>query len=146
MRPRAIRIFEILGWLCVAVGIFSIVRNWDAQLENSAAYGRGPAATAVLALCFTAFNAGLLWMVAHRANVPAKWIYVGLSALALIVTLPELLRLLPSGELLQREIFIYNLLRRALDAASLWFLFRPEAIAWFRRGGQPDPEEAEIFS
>ena len=143
MRPRAIIIFEWLAWISIALGVLSIVLGWDRHVADSARNGRGPEATLALWMFVTLFNAGLLWLVAHRANVPARIVYILLTAIVVLITLAALIFLPGTGEALQRENQIINLARRVLDLASLWFLFRPDSRRWFRREGEVSPE---IFS
>ena len=130
MRPASIVRFERVVLLTILIGFATIAINWDAAFAPVRRLGYGEGFFWGVNAVSTAVVLLLLWLIARRASSVAKWIYVVLYAIGLVMAafaLSETLRLPPAILLLQ-------LVQWLLALFSIWLLFRPDSNAWFRRG------------
>ncbi|HEX8216327.1 MAG TPA: hypothetical protein VF577_02575 [Allosphingosinicella sp.] len=136
MRPASIVKFERVVLLTILFGLASVVLNWDAASAPFRRLGYGEnffigayAASIVIMLV-------LLWLIARRASAVAKWIYVALYSISIVMALfafSDNLRLPPATLILQ-------LVQWALILFSIWLLFRPDSNAWFAGGARNDSD------
>jgi hypothetical protein len=140
MRPQSIIMFErlFLGSLAIsavitAIGYGDLESTLGSDLEQLG-IGMGFVLASV-AVIFAIYL--LLWyLIAHKAAVVAKWILVVLVALGVVFSIPAFLQVqfdLMTG---------LNLAAYVLQVASLVYLFRADAVAWF--GGQ-QPADPTAF-
>lgn len=130
MRPTSIVNFErtVLASLVVGVVHFLLNREEAAQQLADAGVGSG--------FLLGAYIAGivlyllLLYFIARKASPVAKWIYVVLAVIGLVGGLAQPDKLL-SGDAVS---VLLTIAGWALSILSLWFLFRPDAKAWFSEG------------
>jgi hypothetical protein len=134
MRPASINRFDQLYLGALALGIINTIIAYDetmAQLEADPAVAAVGMAGPGFIIGVSAFSFGislLLWyFIARRASTVAKWILVVFTVIGLI-GIPFALITTP---LMQS---IITLVIAAMQVAALWFLFRPDAKAWFEHG------------
>lgn len=132
MRPQSIVWFERLYLISFVLGLVSTWQNWAARAdmlranEATANLGwLGPTATVIgLVIALT-----LLYLVARRANVIAKWIVVVFAAWGAVLLAILLLGLVRgTGESI---LLIVGVAQNLLYLAAAVLLFRPDARAWF---------------
>ena len=82
----------------------------------------------------------LWWLASRRASNVARWILAIFAALRLVILLP----LLGDLSMLQMPQIIAEVVFTAVQIAAVWFLFRPDAAAWFRHG--PRGMDADVFA
>jgi hypothetical protein len=144
MRPNSIIMFERLFLASLALSAIASVLAYDAILAE---LNRDPAVQqlglgggfmgAIFVVGFAIYL--LLWfLIARRASTVAKWILVVFVALSLASFVASLTAgFTPdSGTLLALVIY-------ALEVAAVWFLFRPDAAAWFKGDWNADPATFE---
>ncbi len=134
MRPASITMFDRLFLGSLAVGLANAVLNYDstiAQLEADPAVAELGMAGPGFVIVTLAFSFGLsllLWfLIARKAVNVAKWVLVVLTVIGLF-GIPLALVDVP---LLQA---IITVVVTVMQLAALWFLFRPDAKAWFEHG------------
>ncbi len=131
MRPKSILMFERLFLAALAGSLVGSALSYDETVGALAAdptlqkVGLGTGfVLAVMAASFAIYL--LLWyLIAHKASAVAKWILVAFTVISLIMIVPSLAGPLDSLQLL-------NLIVYALHIAAVVFLFRADAVAWFR--------------
>jgi hypothetical protein len=71
----------------------------------------------------------LMWLIARRRSVVAKWIWILLSIAGLALMVPAI------GTVLRGPLpdVLLQLAQLVLTLLSVWMLLRPDAAAWFRR-------------
>lgn len=134
MRPASIIRFDQLYLGALALDIVKVFLVYDdtlAELEADPAVAELGMATPGFLIGASAFGFAislLLWyFISRRASSVAKWIMVVLTAISL-VGIPLAL---VGAPLMQS---IITLVITGMQIASLWFLFRPDAKAWFEHG------------
>lgn len=133
-RPVSIINFERSFWASILVGIGSTLLQWSMinELVRKDPILSQSADAAVIAIGFAVAISfalgGLLWyLISRRASNVAKWIYVGLMGFGIISTFTSMNDpLSPKG-----LAFAMSLVSAALTILSIYFLFRPDARAWF---------------
>lgn len=143
MRPQSITRFDQLFLGSLGLGVVNFVLNYD----NAIAQLEADPATAGLAASGPSFMVGVLvgsmgislllwWLAARRASNVARWILAVFTVLGLL-GLPFTISQLPVLQL------VVTLAITAMQVAALWFLFRPDATAWFRHG--PRGMDPDVF-
>lgn len=134
MRPASITKFDQLYLGAMALGIANTVLNYDntmAQLEADPAVAAAGMAGSGFMLGAAAFGFAislLLWFfISRRASNIAKWILLVLTLIGTLM-MPLGLAAVP---LVQAVIAVVI---TVMQIAALWFLFRPDAKAWFEHG------------
>ncbi|MFO6446557.1 hypothetical protein ACLBKU_05365 [Erythrobacter sp. NE805] len=144
MRPQSIIRFDQLYFATLALGFVGLAINYETsiqQLEADATAARLGGSTFVIgAYAISTAIALLLWyFVSRRASNAARWIVTVMTGFGL-VTLPFsfMMASVPPASL------AVAVISAAVQAAMLWFLFRPDANAWFKQGTQGmDPDVFE---
>jgi asparagine N-glycosylation enzyme membrane subunit Stt3 len=144
MRPSSIVRFDQLFLLSLVLGLVNFALDYETRLAElqadpaSAELGLASAGFMFGVLGFSMAIALLLWfLVSRKANNVARWIMAVLAALGLITTPFSL-----GG--LSLPAMIVTISVTLVQVASIWFLFRPDAEAWFRHGGKGmDPDVFE---
>ena len=137
MKPASIRKFDWLFWASIIVGLGALAIGWDvveaqvmAELAGSGDEQIGGTIVAVViaigaltmvALGLAIWSAISIWRVEF-----VKWVVVALVAYSLW-TLPQAI-MTEDGLLVAN---LVSLISTALTAAAAWFLFQPDAKAWF---------------
>lgn len=134
MRPASIVRFDQIFLGAIALGIANTVLSYDstmAQLEAdpaAAELGMAGPGFVIGASVFGFAISLLLWFfIARRASKVAKWILVVFTVIG-VLGVPLALFEVP---LVQAAITVVTAL---MQLAALWFLFRPDALAWFEHG------------
>lgn len=130
MRPKSIVTFERIVLTIVALGIVNGLLTREQTAATAADAGMGPGAVLGIQIVGIAVNLLLMWFIARKASPVAKWIYVVLTAIGLVGGLAGVAKLVQGGALST----VLTIVTFALSAVSLYFLFRPDANAWFNDG------------
>ena len=136
MRPESIRKFDMfyLGALALSVvnfvlGYAGAVRDAEAQMADAGVAGAGGAALAVGFVIGMAISLLLWWLVARKGVEFVKWILV----LFLLFSVWSIVSGVGgAGFGIAAIIAVVVLL---MQAAAIWYLFRPDAKAWFEAQG-----------
>jgi hypothetical protein len=125
MRPVSIEYFERLSFLAMMVGIAFTALSWDpGQAERLHV---GPMFLPVaLAICY-ALLATLILLISRKASLIAQGIFLLLFAAGIVLAIPAVPAILDDG-----QIGLLQLAQIALQGVAIYFLFTPEARAWFR--------------
>lgn len=134
MRPVSIVRFDRLYLASIVVGLIGNIIEWPVTLarltENpdTAALGSGAAIAAGGMIATGVLIALLLWFfAARRASNVARWILTVFTAFAV----GSLLFGFGAGAVILDVGGVLRILAVALQAAATFFLFRPDAAAWF---------------
>lgn len=143
MRPHSITMFDrfYLGSLVLGVGNFFIgYEDTMAQIEQqpgSAELGMASAGFLWGTFAFGMAISLLLWfLISRKANNVARWILVVLAVIGLL-GLPFSLAQLTTFQLAA------SLVITAINLLAVYFLFRPDAKAWFEHG--PKGMDPNVF-
>ncbi|MGZ8998952.1 MAG: hypothetical protein ACXW2T_08865 [Allosphingosinicella sp.] len=125
MRPASIEYFERLSFLAMMVGIAFTILTWDpGQGERLRV---GPMfLPLVLAGCYVLL-ATLVLLISRRASLIAQAIFLLLCAAGAVLAIPGVPAILDAG-----LIGLLQIAQIALQGVAVYFLFTPEARAWFR--------------
>ena len=147
MRPRSIVNFERVVLLNILLGIVNLVVNWDkmqaAQQAALVAKGQARMAGMVSSLTigveviFVCIWLLLVWLISRKGSPVAKWIYVVLAVITLIFALFGIGKAAALGTIP----LVLAIVAHLLTLASLWFIFQPDAKAWFAEGRSVDPAD-----
>ena len=138
MRPRSIVLFERLVLLSIVLGIISALLVSDKTQAALDAQGT-PMGTGTL---YTVQAIGillylvLLYFISRKASPVAKWIYVVLAVIGLVMGLVGISATLAFGALPAA----IAIAQYAITVVTIWLLFRPDSNAWFNDGrAEGDP-------
>jgi hypothetical protein len=145
MRPNSIVNFERVVWLAILIGIVNTWASWGKMLAmaQAQAAAQGSAmkigGTFIIAVqvVFIAIYLLLVWLIARKGSPVAKWIYVVIAALVLILALVGIGKMAQYGTLS----LVLAIAQHLLTIVSLWLLFRPDSKAWFAEGRTADPND-----
>ena len=127
MRPQSIVRFERVVLAMIVVGLLASVLNWDNMTAAMEELGYGGGLVAATQALSVGILLLLMWLIARRRSVVAKWIYVLLSVGGLVMAAIGI-----SGTLRQSTpLLIIEIVQWLLTIFSLWLLFRPDSNAWF---------------
>src|SRR6185436_16024154 len=117
--------FERLSFLAMMVGIVFTILSWDpGQAERLHV---GPMFLPVaLAICYFLL-ATLILLISRKASLVAQLIFLLLFAAGIVLAIPSVPAILDDG-----QIGLLQIAQIALQAVAIYFLFTPEARAWFR--------------
>lgn len=134
MRPASITRFDQLFLGAMALGIANTILGYDTtmtELQSDPAVAELGMASPGFLIGVSAFGfviSLLLWfLIARRASGVARWVLVVLTVIG-VIGIPFSLIGVP---LVQA---ILTLIITAMQVGALWFLFRPDAKAWFEHG------------
>jgi hypothetical protein len=147
MRPKSIVNFEIAALLAVLVGIVNSFLSWDkvmaVQQAKFVAQGQGKMMGMAsnlgiaMAVIFVVIWLLLIWLISRKGSPAAKWIYAVLAVISLLFGLYGLTQ----GPVYGTVQFVLAIVCDLLSLAALWFLFQPDAKAWFAEGRTADPAD-----
>jgi hypothetical protein len=124
MRPPSIVYFERIAYASIALSVIGLIFAVSAL----GSYGSdGMIMMLATTIVFGGIYVALIWFIARKASVTAKWIYVVLAGLGVLMGLFQLGQ--GSGGFLP-----LSLLQYLLTIATIVLLFRPDANAWFAQG------------
>jgi prepilin signal peptidase PulO-like enzyme (type II secretory pathway) len=132
MRPASIIYFERLSVLSILVGIAFTMLTWDAEVKVAQASNLGSAFVPLVQGISLFIILLLIFLISRKASNIAKWILVALFVLGVAFIAPSLLQTLDQG-----LIGLLQLSQLIVQAAAIYFLFTPEARAWFGARGRP---------
>jgi hypothetical protein len=132
MRPPSIVNFMRVVLISLAIGILATWLSWDRVQAMVAASGSGMGTSTILIIqgITIALYLLLIWFIYAHGSPVAKWIYVVLCGLGLVVGLFGFRQTLSYGTLPALLAAVQYL----LSILSLWLLFRPDSKAWFSEG------------
>ena len=135
-RPESIRWFERLTLVPIAAGLVYAWLSWDEVLALTEADGFGPELTVALVAASYGLYLLMLWLVAWRRSNVAKWIWILLCALALLLTLIDYRAVLAED----RIRVALTAIQFGLPVLALLLLFRRDSREWFAGRVEVDPE------
>jgi hypothetical protein len=130
MQPESIRRFTLLYLGSLVVSLVATLVSYDTVVDSVARQSATAGAELGSGIVAGSMIVGaaimlLLWyLVAHKGFVIAKWIIVGFFLFSLFGAFGVFAGGVSSSEAL-------GLVSLALQAAAVYFLFRPDAKAWF---------------
>ena len=130
MRPVSIEYFERLSFLAMMVGIAFTILSWNPGEAERLHVGPMFLPLA-LAGCYVLLGT-LVLLISRKASLIAQMIFLLLCAAGAVLAVPAVPAILSDG-----EIGLLQVVQIALQGVAIYFLFTPEARAWFRakRGG-----------
>lgn len=140
MRPASIVNFErlylgsLIVWVADKIVFWSVtqaavLRNPQVAANPQLAGLLGPI-TLVVTLIYAGVSVALLYAVARRGSVAAKWIVVVTEAIGALFALGPLARL-ASGNATNTGDAVLSLVATVMAVAATVFLFRRDTVAWF---------------
>lgn len=140
MRPKSIIMFDRFYLASLALGVINFFVGYEATMAlMEAEPGSAELGLAGPGILWGSFAFGmaislLLWfLISRKANNIARWILVVLAVIG-VIGLPFSLGQLPPLQL------VGSLVITAVNLLAVYFLFRPDAKAWFEHGpGGMDP-------
>lgn len=134
MRPRSIIAFERLYLISLLIAAVAAAANWDRSLSFARSFGFGPALVIFVQVIGLGLMAALIYLIARRRSVIAKWLLVLLFLVGLVILLrdlPELMRgglsgLVPAVQVLLQGSAVALLFTAASRA---WLAAKPGAAA-----------------
>lgn len=143
MRPESIVSFERFYLGGVVVGLVNTMLTWgdmQAELASDPAIAEAGWGTGfmVASVAFTFLIQLLFWyLIARRGSNIAKWVMTVLFVLGLVFTVPMLMGMapMPGGT----TALVLSLAITILQGIAIYFLFRPDAVAWLKGETKVDP-------
>ena len=129
MRPQSIKAFDMLFLGSLVLGLVNFFFAYDttmAELE-----GTGMGATFMFATLAVGYGINLLlwYFVSRKGSNVARWIFVVLTAIGLVMV-PFSLADIPMGQM------VLTLIVTVMQIAAIYFLFQPDAKLFFENGGK----------
>lgn len=146
MRPKSIVRFEQLFFASLILSALGTALTWGKRMEL---YHAQPGSEmigdafpiAMLVIGYLIYLA-LWYFIARKASNVAKWIYIVLIALAVLgLVMSLVMRTVVQDPLTTAQ----EIVCLVLEFAAIWFLFQPDALAWFS-GEPPAADAAEPFA
>ena len=143
MRPQSITMFDRLFLGSTALSVVNAAVSFDSTMgmleADPAVAGTGMAGTGFV-IASVAIGIGislLLWfLIARKASTAAKWILTVLTLLGAVM-IPFSIGTLPLVPA------IFSAIITVMQLAAVYFLFRPDAKAWFDHG--PEGTDYNVF-
>ena len=142
-QPKSIERFEQLFFIGLVLSLALQILNWNKSME---VFQQSPATAAIglpmmlgSLVVGVAISLSLWFFIARRGSEVAKWIYVVLTGLGLLVIVATIL--LPHAEgtpVPDLTTRIGQGVGALLNIVSLWFLFQPDTRPWFNKGVDPN--------
>ncbi len=130
MRPASIVNFERVVLLSLALGLIGAYLIWDQTMQTASAAGMGSGTLVTIQAVTIGLYLLLLYFIARKGSPVAKWIYVALAVLGLVVGVAGFQQTMQYGTLP----LIITIIQYALTLYSLYLLFRPDSKAYFADG------------
>lgn len=147
MKPDSIRKFDWLYLASIVAGLLGIAIGWDtmtelvdAQLTASGAEGMGEglrmSAMIGVALLGAAISFALWFLISALRVELIKWILILMVAWTLVTMPASFAKVGGFGPM-----HVPGAVSTILTIAAIWFLFRPDAKAWFaEKRGSANPD------
>lgn len=126
MRPKSIILFERIELLAILCGIVGAALGWERTVALVAPLGFGGRLVAIVQGLGVALMLLLLYFIARRASVVAKWIFVVLVVLGAINIARGYGVLFDMG-----ATGLLSAAQTLLQLVAVWLLFRPDTAPWF---------------
>jgi len=138
MRPRSIKIFDVLFLGSLAFSLVNFFFAYDTTMAELEGTGMGLTFVIVSFVVGYGINLLLWYFASQRASNVARWIFVVLTGFGLVMV-PFALANIPATRL------ILTLIITAMQIAAIYFLFQPDAKLFFENGrrGSIDPSTFE---
>ena len=130
MRPKSIVLFERIVLLSLLLGIVNSLLISDRLTADAAAQGMSGNSVFVIQAITIVIYLLLIYFISRKASPVAKWIYVVLGVLGIVIAVAGVSQTLAFGI----PTLIITIVQYGLLIASIWLLFRPDANAWFADG------------
>ena len=132
MRPKSIVTFERLVLLGIIIGLINAFLVWDQTTAALQAQANPMSSNTVMIIqaVTVALYLLLVYFISRKGSPIAKWIYVVLAGLGLIVGLFGIQQTMEYGTVP----LLITIVQYVLSLVSIWLLFRPDAKAWFNDG------------
>ena len=130
MRPKSIVLFERIVLLSLLLGIVNSLLISDRLTADAAAQGMSGNSVFVIQAITIVIYLLLIYFISRKASPVAKWIYVVLGVLGIVIAVAGISQTLGFGI----PTLIITIVQYGLLIASIWLLFRPDANAWFADG------------
>lgn len=141
MRPQSIIMFERLLFAAMALSVINFFVGYDAmieQLEREPAMqqvGLGGGFMTVSMVVGVAIYLLLWFFIARKASTVAKWILVVLTGLGVL----SFFGTLATGQVPFDLNLLLGILYYVLNVAAMVYLFREDAVRWFKGEATADP-------
>lgn len=143
MRPKSIQRFDMFYLGALALGLVNTALSWNATMERLNAEAATAAIATPMMVGSVAIGFGislLLWFFTSRMrSTIAKWIVVVFFVLGVLSLLFSLL----NGQFPGGIGAAVSVIAIILQAVSVYMLFQPDAVAWFK--GEPTGDPATPF-
>jgi uncharacterized membrane protein len=131
MRPKSIARFEGLSLVSVALGALAAILTRGGSIPGAAERAAGATMLVAVTVIGLAISLALILLTSRKASNVAKWLLIVFVALGAAMTLPQLGATASEG-----LVGVANVASVVLQIVAIFFLFTPEARAWFEgRGG-----------
>lgn len=149
-RPKSIVLFDRLYLLSIVVSLIGAAVTWNATMAkamSSPAMVQNPEMAPIVTVgsiigigISVAITLLLWWLIAYKANDVVKWVFVVLNVIGIAGAVFSLFAMNT-----EEAVAVYWKAAAWLFAIpALFFLFRPDANAWFASKGQVD--QADPFA
>jgi FtsH-binding integral membrane protein len=139
MRPKSIQRFDLFYLGALALGLVSTAIGWNATMERMQADAATAAVATPVMLGSVIIGFGislLLWFFTSRMrSAVAKWIVVIFFVLGVLSLVFTMLNGASPGGIPG----ILSIVSTVLQAAAVYMLFQPDAVAWFKGEPTGDP-------
>lgn len=144
MRPESmqwfVRVYVVRIIVSLALGIYGW--RWLHSLPDSPALHQFISLRIVTATGGLLLNFLLLYFIARRASVVAKWIFVATALLVVV----GVARIVITPNFLPPLLKMGPLFGVGLDFTMIMLLFQPDSREWFQRRGVIEADYADTFS
>ena len=139
MQPESIRKFTLFYLGSLALSLVATFVGYEVLSDQVERAGVGGGSTALIGgvVLNVAITLLLWYLVARKGFAVAKWIVILLFLFSLVTGLQGI----AAGGLALHEII--SLLAVVAQAVAVYFLFQPDAKAWFSRPGPAEPAADE---
>lgn len=131
--PPSIRRFALIYGLSIAADLAGELIGWQRSIAFTQASNLPTAFVPISIAVSLSIAILLLWLIARRASVVGKWLFVVLIAAKALFVLPRAGFLVSQG-----PATALPLIAALLAIAAGAFLFRADAKTWFARPVPPD--------
>jgi hypothetical protein len=144
MRPESIRWFErvYVGRIVLSLALGIYGWRWLHSLNDTPALHMSISLRIVGTAAGLLLNMLLLYLIARRAGVIAKWIFVVFAVLLVIPVIQTVI----APNFLPAALKMGPLFGVGLDFTMVMLLFQPDSRAWFERRGMPEEDYGDTFS
>lgn len=146
-RPKSIVLFDRLYLLSIVVSLIGAAVTWNATMAkalSSPAMIQNPEMAPMVTIfsivgigIYVAITLLLWWLIAYKANNIVKWVFVVLNVFGIAMAVFSLFAM--NAE--EAAAVYWKAAAWLFAIPALFFLFRPDANAWFANKEQADQTE-----